>query len=182
MDIRKQAIDAQEGFEYINKCGTQIWECGKPGTNIYRFEIVVGSYGIYMSGDIDSLVWSRMGRRGISFLAGDDVEYYIYSKLDPVYTDMVELDEDAVQRVIDTWEEQYGEPIDPYLAEDLNHIRAHPDSSSVNRVASLIYEATGDFEVCITKPKHSVMFSLHMACLAARRICAAAEGKETTDV
>ena len=51
---------------------------------------------IAIFGDLKpSLIFHVVG--GINFLAGDDVDYYIHSKLDEPYRSMNELDEDAFE-------------------------------------------------------------------------------------
>jgi hypothetical protein len=83
-EIQKEFIyDRHETEGYI------VYHCHKPGTSNYSFEIFIGKMGIYAGGDINSLVF-RVAR-GIDFLAGDDVDYYIYSKLDHIYLDQKEL-------------------------------------------------------------------------------------------
>lgn len=59
--------------------------CHRPNTNTYAFEITIGKMGIYLGGDIDSLVF-RVSR-DLSFLAGNDVDYYIHSKLEHIFLD-----------------------------------------------------------------------------------------------
>ena len=100
-EILDQAIKSQEGFIYekmVDVDGYRIWNCHKPGTSVYCFELIFGKKGIYMNGDIDSLVWEH--RTGLDFLAGKDVDYYIYQKLGHIYKDKREVDEEAVDRFL----------------------------------------------------------------------------------
>lgn len=60
--------------------GCEIWRCARPGTNVYAFNICVAPMGISVVGDIGDLTFGVYDR-GISFLAGKDVGYYIHSKL-----------------------------------------------------------------------------------------------------
>lgn len=62
---------------------TEVWSCRDPKTIRYGFIISVTPMGISVVGDIGSYTFNVA--RDINFLADDDVEYYIYSKLDSVY-------------------------------------------------------------------------------------------------
>jgi len=92
-EILGQVIKAQEGFTYekvVDAEGYAVYLCKKPGTRIYAFEIIVGRYGIYLNGDISCLVWDVP--RDIHFLAGNDVDYYIHSKLAAPFREKQEID------------------------------------------------------------------------------------------
>lgn len=60
----------------------ELWHCGRPGSNVYAFDIVVTPMGISVVGDIDGLSFRVGANYGINFLAGRDVSYYIHSKLE----------------------------------------------------------------------------------------------------
>ncbi len=62
--------------------GSEVWECSRPGSSIYAFTICVTRMGIAVMGDVDGLVFSVGSNYGMSFLSGDDVSYYIHSKLE----------------------------------------------------------------------------------------------------
>lgn len=66
-----------------NEC--QVWRCKKPGTNCYAFDILITRFGIAIIGDIENLTFSVGISYGIEFLAGDDIGYYIHSKLSMVH-------------------------------------------------------------------------------------------------
>lgn len=100
-EILDHVIKSQDGFVYekmVDVDGYQIWRCRKPGTRNYCFELVFGKEGVYLNGDINSLVWEH--RTGLDFLAGKDVDYYIYQKLGNIYKDKREVDEEAVDRFL----------------------------------------------------------------------------------
>jgi hypothetical protein len=54
--------------------------------------------GIYVGGDIGTLVF-RVAR-DLGFLAGDDIDYYIHSKLDHDFLDKKELSEDLLKEYL----------------------------------------------------------------------------------
>jgi len=60
----------------------KVWRCKQPGTNAYAFDIMLTRYGIAVVGDIANLTFGVGLGYGLEFLAGDDVGYYIHSKLD----------------------------------------------------------------------------------------------------
>lgn len=60
--------------------GADVWRCrGKDFDHCH--DLVITGYGIAAYGDMDPLVFSVSGR-GLGLLAGRDVSYYLYSKLD----------------------------------------------------------------------------------------------------
>ena len=60
--------------------GADVWRCrGKDFDHCH--DLVITGYGIAAYGDMDPLVFSVPGR-GLGLLAGRDVSYYLYSKLD----------------------------------------------------------------------------------------------------
>jgi len=205
-EILDRVIEAQKGFVYEKKVdvdGYQIWHCHKPGTRAYSFEIAITREGVCVKGDIDTISWSR--RTGLDFLAGRDVDYYIYSKLDGIYQDKVEVDEEAVDRFLaeemvrwlwdewDTinkieeipWKEYDIVPLDDLVAfyEDQNIDQLWEcsawelyretrdlDTTDVHRAYEIFYSNTEDPDAYITVPEWGVMFSMYMACYAARKI------------
>jgi hypothetical protein len=60
----------------------QVWRCAKPGTSAYAFDIMITRFGIAVVGDIANLTFSVGMGYGMEFLAGNDIGYYIHSKLD----------------------------------------------------------------------------------------------------
>jgi hypothetical protein len=67
----------------FGKC--EVWQCTNNGSSTYGFDISISRFGIAVHGDIGSLSFRVGSYYGMSFLAGKDVEYYIYSKLDEAY-------------------------------------------------------------------------------------------------
>lgn len=96
--------DIQKDFEYIQCHATgaeypQHWICrNKNKSSSYCFEIMVGKYSISANGDIGGLSWCHS--RNFSLLAGDDIDYYIYSKLDSEYKNIQEFDPKALEQYI----------------------------------------------------------------------------------
>jgi hypothetical protein len=62
--------------------GSEVWECSRPGDSTYAFTIAVTRMGISVVGDIDGLLFNVGSNYGLPFLAGDDIDYYIHSKLE----------------------------------------------------------------------------------------------------
>ena len=60
----------------------EIWRCKNPKSFAYAFDIFISTLGIAVVGDIDSVTF-RVGKNyGMEFLAGNDVDYYIHSKVE----------------------------------------------------------------------------------------------------
>ncbi|MCE6982871.1 hypothetical protein EI534_37090, partial [Pseudomonas frederiksbergensis] len=84
----------------------------------YAFDILITRFGIAIVGDIDGLTFSVGLSYGIEFLAGNDIGYYIHSKLEGHCRER-EFDEDAFRAALVTGvcnqvcehidEDQYGE-------------------------------------------------------------------------
>lgn len=66
----------------VDNDDVKVWRCERPGTSAYAFDIMLTRYGIAVVGDIANLTFSVGLGYGLEFLAGDDVGYYIHSKLD----------------------------------------------------------------------------------------------------
>lgn len=58
----------------------EIWHCGNGASSSYAFDIAIMPMGIAVSGDIGKYTFD-VYNRGMDFLAGRDVDYYIHSKL-----------------------------------------------------------------------------------------------------
>ena len=69
----------------------EIWRCKVPGSWCKAFDIIIGRSYITMNGDYSPLSFKVGKDYGISFLAGNDVEYYIKSKLDYSFQNDIEL-------------------------------------------------------------------------------------------
>ncbi len=67
-----------------NQEGVQVWRCQEPGSTCYAFDIVMTRFGIAILGDIPNITFSVGLGYGMKFLAGDDITYYIHSKVDQV--------------------------------------------------------------------------------------------------
>jgi hypothetical protein len=93
-ELMKNVADLQKDFVYdfYESGDYKIYHCHKPGTNVYSFEITLGKMGIYVGGDIGSLVY-RVAR-GIEFLAGNDVDYYQHSKLEHIFYNQEEFSQE----------------------------------------------------------------------------------------
>ncbi|HAM42112.1 MAG TPA: hypothetical protein DCS42_06930 [Nitrospiraceae bacterium] len=61
---------------------SEVWECSRPGSSSYAFTICITRMGIAVVGDIDGLTFNVGSNYGMPFLAGNDVGYYIHSKLE----------------------------------------------------------------------------------------------------
>lgn len=60
------------------------WRCKATKSTSYAFDILMTRFGIAVVGDIDNLTFSVGLGYGIEFLAGDDVTYYLHTKLSEV--------------------------------------------------------------------------------------------------
>lgn len=88
--------------------GGEIWKCSKPNTNVYAFNIAIMPMGISVVGDIGELTFNAYGR-GVDFLAGDDIEYYIHSKLSESCKD-TQFDKEYLEKLVaDTTKEMFFE-------------------------------------------------------------------------
>lgn len=207
-EILKEAVKAQKDFVYDKKVdvdGYQIWYCHNPGTRIYSFEMIFGHEGIYVNGDIDSLVWEH--RTGLDFLANSEVGDYIYRKLGAIYKDKLDVDGDKVNRFLaeqmvqwlyDDWEYCGDVPIPwkepcqwdeaPALQQIMEFYETHElcdvgyrawelyldmqdrEFNDLRTVRQTAYDYDGNCKCDFSKPTWGVMFSMYMACYAAKRI------------
>jgi hypothetical protein len=71
----------------------EIWRCKRPDSTCYGFDIMITRFGIAVVGDIGGLTFNVGATYGTGFLAGDDVDYYIHSKLEQ-HCKTTEIDED----------------------------------------------------------------------------------------
>jgi len=76
----KKTLDSHEYTLLTEGNGCEVWKCSQPDSNSYAFNIAILPMGISIVGDIGELTFNVYGR-GMDFLAGDDVDYYIHSKL-----------------------------------------------------------------------------------------------------
>lgn len=101
-ELEQEAVQTLAQHVYTPLAQTQdcqVWRCARPGSSAYAFDIMMTRYGISVVGDIDGLTFSVGLGYGMSFLAGDDVEYYIHSKLERQCQER-ELDEDSLREQV----------------------------------------------------------------------------------
>lgn len=72
----------------------EAWRCKDPRSTFYAFDIIITRFGIAIVGDIENMTFTVGSMYGMEFLAKDDVQYYIHSKLDSKCKE-VEFDQDA---------------------------------------------------------------------------------------
>ncbi|CAM3178994.1 hypothetical protein BZK31_07380 [Pseudomonas floridensis] len=65
----------------VKQSDVEVWRCKAEGTTAYAFDIMMTRFGIAVVGDIGDLTFSVGLGYGISFLAGNDVTYYLHTKL-----------------------------------------------------------------------------------------------------
>lgn len=165
-----KAIEIQKDFKYnkISEGRIEAWCCKKPGTSVYSFEIITGTNGIYLNGDIGCLVWNY--KNNIKFLTGQDIDYYIYSKLDSRFKGR-ELCPDKLKSQVHEWLDD--EIIDHEQAKEFY------ECGCLTEAQNLIAEIMGfcDYDISISKPDYNIMFSMYMACYAARVIVGVENGQ-----
>ena len=86
-DYRDRAAENLVDHEYTciaDQKDAVIWRCKAAKNTFYAFDIVMTRFGIAVVGDIDNLTFSVGLGYGIEFLAGDDVTYYLHTKLSEV--------------------------------------------------------------------------------------------------
>lgn len=86
--FKEQAARNMAGFQYTQIATSirpeftgEIWRAAKPGCSAYAFDIAISRFGIAVYGDMDGMLFTVGASYGMEFLAGDDVGYYIHSKL-----------------------------------------------------------------------------------------------------
>jgi len=82
---RAEAAEYLKNHQYrplVDADDVKVWRCQQPGTSAYAFDIMLTRYGIAVVGDIANLTFGVGLSYGLDFLSGDDVGYYIHSKLD----------------------------------------------------------------------------------------------------
>lgn len=163
--IWKDCERIQKEFVYdkiVDENGVTVYHCHKPGTNVYSFDIVITQRSIFVNGDIDCLVWDF--KNSLEFLAGNDIDYYIYQKLANIFHDQLELDVEARDNLVDEMLKE--DLIDNKQAVDLKQY------GDLQEASMELYQACGHFHEYgnITKPAFRVVFPMYMACYAARKI------------
>ncbi|QPG62113.1 hypothetical protein HFV04_021680 [Pseudomonas sp. BIGb0427] len=101
---RERAAECLKDHQYTVLADTdqlKAWRCKAPGTTCYAFDILITRFGIATVGDIDGLTFNVGLSYGIEFLAGDDIGYYIHSKLEGHCRER-EFDEDAFRAALVT--------------------------------------------------------------------------------
>lgn len=93
--LYQRAINTQKDFEYtclVKNDEIEAWRCKQPDTVVYCFDIIITRFGIAVFGDISTITFRVGSSYGIDFLAGNDIDYYILSKVESNCKDY-ELDE-----------------------------------------------------------------------------------------
>ena len=101
---RERAAECLKEHEYTVLADTdqlKVWRCKAPRTTCYAFDILITRFGIAVVGDIDGLTFNVGLSYGIEFLAGDDIGYYIHSKLEEHCRER-EFDEEAFRAALVT--------------------------------------------------------------------------------
>ena len=101
---RERAAECLKDHEYTVLADTdqlKAWRCKAPRTTSYAFDILITRFGIATMGDIDGLTFNVGLSYGIEFLAGDDIGYYIHSKLEEHCRER-EFDEQAFRAALVT--------------------------------------------------------------------------------
>lgn len=101
---RERTAKCLKDHEYTVLADTdqlKAWRCKAPGTTCYAFDILITRFGIATVGDIDGLTFRVGLSYGIEFLAGDDIGYYIHSKLEEHCRER-EFDEEAFRAALVT--------------------------------------------------------------------------------
>lgn len=176
----------------------EIWRCQKPGTIIYWFDIVCMKNHIICVGDIQNLIF-EYAQGGINFLAGNDVDYYVHSKLAEEYQNQKVLDRDKFCHWISNF--MYNKLIENELEAPDNWDRDDPDidmisdwyddhedvleyrndgwkafkewnmsNQDLDTAEEIIHRYDGEPGVFVDEIDFEVKHSLYMVCEAARRI------------
>jgi hypothetical protein len=99
---RERAAECLEDHKYTLLADTEqlkAWRCKAPGTTCYAFDILITRFGIAIVGDINGLTFDVGLSYDIEFLAGDDIGYYIHSKLER-HCQEREFDENAFRAAL----------------------------------------------------------------------------------
>lgn len=187
----------------------EAWRYAKGGSSIYGFEIVTSRFGIAVYGDIGSLTFT-VGKKsyGIPFLAGDDVSYYIHSKL-ARHCQEEELDHEnirdvAVRHVCECWlgldefSDEIEESIKLPLDEIIGRVEQLAHTIDSGRVLAWLDDIRTEFDTCqeamdwlqrigidepwehgIMRPTRSLMIQLEIVNYAAKKIIAARSGDQS---
>lgn len=179
--------------------GCEIWRCMRPGTTMYWFDIVCMTHHIICVGDIQPNLIFEHAHGGVSFIAGDDVDYYIHSKLAQEYREQKDFDSNTFYRWMSNF--MYDKLIENGLEAPEEWNRDEPDIEKISDwydeqedvleykndgwkafkewnmsdqelrdAQDIIYKYEGDLDVPVEKTAFGVKHSLYMVCEAARRI------------
>lgn len=105
MTPRERALENCKDFEYTciaksdQGASAEIWRCESPVDFDHAYDLVITRMGICAYGDMDPLVFRNVSGRGLEFLAGNSVDYSLYSKLDES-SKKTEIDWDAVHESV----------------------------------------------------------------------------------
>lgn len=81
---KARAAEKLKNHQYaclVKQSDVEVWRCKAEGTAAYAFDIMMTRFGIAVVGDIGNLTFSVGLGYGMKFLAGDDVTYYLHTKL-----------------------------------------------------------------------------------------------------
>lgn len=106
------------------------WNCQRPNSSCYGFDILITRFGIAIVGDIDNLTFRVGLSYGLEFLAGSDLGYYIHSKLD-LHCKEKELDSSSV---LDFLRMNYLSPLQELVADWFDFHDDEEDKSKRNEL------------------------------------------------
>ena len=159
--LMKQIEEIQKDFEYTCLANTgdlEIWRCrNRNGSSNYAFDILISRYGISTHGDIRGLQFRVGSEYGMKFLAGNDLNYYIESKLES-YSREYDLDESYLKEFVarqivymaDKYPESFvsedseisecfSEPLDPEkIFEEIKRLSTEMCDSRINGISDAI--------------------------------------------
>lgn len=135
-DRRAEAAETLKDHVYtalVDQPDLKAWRCKAPGTTAYAFDIMMSRFGIAVVGDIDNLTFEVGLGYGIEFLAKDDIDYYVHSKLSPRCKER-EFDEPAFHdALVKGVRRQIAESTDDEFYDELPEwIREDDDSQSMS--------------------------------------------------
>lgn len=154
---RAEAILKNHQFTRLTApgCAAEVWRCKRPDTTNYGFDLTISRFGIAMFGDTGALVFNVGASYGLPFLAGDDVEYYIHSKLEQCCKE-TELDEDHYQEVLNSYVVRRLEQEDDLMFPQQDGM---PHDTYHTILADWIYDQYQQSDVM--SDRHDLFYGLH---------------------
>lgn len=98
IESAKEILAEHKYTQLASGKGFELWDCSKPNSSSYCFNISVMPYGIAVMGDIGDFMFNYHPK-GIEFLSGNDVGYYIHQKLIPIHKE-TEYNSDYVKEIV----------------------------------------------------------------------------------